>query len=131
VSSHNNNMQEKFEGTKGRLIRTYIVIRRIDNTVVSNLFYSVKILLFSSARSHDFDGLIGIELPVSMYTNFFFIKLMMSLGQAVLLMASQMLNLWCKICIYGCQSADVSTKIRRMITIKHHQYTATTCVNHI
>ena len=61
-------MQEKFEGTKGRLIRTYIVIRRIDNTVVSTLFYSVKILLFSSARSHDFDGLIGIELPVSMYT---------------------------------------------------------------
>jgi energy-coupling factor transporter transmembrane protein EcfT len=24
--------------------------------------------LFSSARSRDFDGLIGIELPVSMYT---------------------------------------------------------------
>ena len=38
------------------------------NTVVSNHFHSVKILLFSSARSHDFDGLIGIELPVSMYT---------------------------------------------------------------
>jgi hypothetical protein len=37
-------------------------------TVVSNNFYSVKILLFSSARSRDFDGLIGIELPVSMYT---------------------------------------------------------------
>ena len=37
-------------------------------TVVSNHFYSVKILLFSSARSRDFDGLIGIELPVSMYT---------------------------------------------------------------
>ena len=33
----------------------------------------------------------------------------MSLGQAVLLVASQMLKLWCKICIYGCQSADVST----------------------
>ena len=39
-----------------------------DNTVVSNHFHSVKILLFSSARSRDFDGLIGIELPVSMYT---------------------------------------------------------------
>ena len=39
-----------------------------DNTVVSNHFHSVKILLFSSARSRDFDGLVGIELPVSMYT---------------------------------------------------------------
>ena len=38
------------------------------NTVVSNHFHSVKISLFSSARSRDFDGLIGIELPVSMYT---------------------------------------------------------------
>ena len=38
------------------------------NTVVLNHFHSVKILLFSSARSRDFDGLIGIELPVSMYT---------------------------------------------------------------
>jgi hypothetical protein len=37
-------------------------------TVVSNHFHSVKILLFSSARSRDFDELIGIELPVSMYT---------------------------------------------------------------
>ena len=37
-------------------------------TVVSNHFHSVKILLFSSARLRDFDGLIGIELPVSMYT---------------------------------------------------------------
>ena len=39
-----------------------------DNTVVSNHFHSFKILLFSSARSRHFDGLIGIELPVSMYT---------------------------------------------------------------
>jgi hypothetical protein len=39
-----------------------------NNTVVLNHFHSVKILLFSSARSRDFDGLIGIELPVSMYT---------------------------------------------------------------
>jgi hypothetical protein len=38
------------------------------NTVVSNHFHSVKILLFSSARSHDFDGTPGTELPVSMYT---------------------------------------------------------------
>ena len=38
------------------------------NTVVSNHFHSVKILIFSSARSRDFDGLIGIELPMSMYT---------------------------------------------------------------
>ena len=33
-----------------------------SNTVVSNYFHSVKILLFSSARSRDFDGLIDIEL---------------------------------------------------------------------
>jgi hypothetical protein len=32
------------------------------------LFFVSKILLFSSARSRDFDGLIGIELPVPMYT---------------------------------------------------------------
>ena len=38
------------------------------NKVVSNHFHSVNIFLFSSARSRDFDGLIGIELPVSMYT---------------------------------------------------------------
>ena len=40
----------------------------VNNTVVSNHFHSVNILLFSSARSRDFDGLISIELPVSMYT---------------------------------------------------------------
>jgi hypothetical protein len=44
----------------------YMMAKR--NTVVSNHFHSVKILLFSSARSRDFDGLISIELPVSMYT---------------------------------------------------------------
>jgi len=38
------------------------------NTVVSNHFHSVIFFLFSFARSRDFDGLIGIELPVSMYT---------------------------------------------------------------
>jgi hypothetical protein len=40
----------------------------VANTVVSNHFHSVKILLFSSARSRDFDGTPGTELPVSMYT---------------------------------------------------------------
>jgi hypothetical protein len=45
----------------------YVISYR-NNTVVSNHFHSVKILLFSSARSRDFDGLIGIELPMSMYT---------------------------------------------------------------
>jgi len=38
------------------------------DTVVSNHFHSVKILLFSSSRSRDFDGMLGTELPVSMYT---------------------------------------------------------------
>jgi hypothetical protein len=38
------------------------------NTVVSNHFHSVKFLLFSSARSRDFNGTPGTELPVSMYT---------------------------------------------------------------
>ena len=32
------------------------------NTVVSNHFHSVKILLFSSARSRDFDGLIALNI---------------------------------------------------------------------
>jgi hypothetical protein len=38
-------------------------------TVVSNHFHSVKCLLFSSARQHDFDEQIGRQLPVSIYTN--------------------------------------------------------------
>ena len=38
------------------------VVSNHFNTVVSNHFHSVNILLFSSARSRDFDGLIGIEL---------------------------------------------------------------------
>ena len=38
------------------------------NTVVSNHFHSVNFFLFSSARSRDFDGTSGTELPVSMYT---------------------------------------------------------------
>ena len=40
----------------------------VSDMVVSNHFHSVKIVLFLSVRSRDFDGLIGIELPVSMYT---------------------------------------------------------------
>ena len=39
-----------------------------NNTVVSNQFHSAKILLFSSTRSRDFDGIFGTGLPVSMYT---------------------------------------------------------------
>jgi hypothetical protein len=38
------------------------------NTFVSNHFHSVKSFLFSSARPHDFDGMLGTGLPVSMYT---------------------------------------------------------------
>ena len=49
-------------------ILSYCSCLSFYNTIVSNHFHSVKILLFSSARSCDFDGLIGIELPVSMYT---------------------------------------------------------------
>jgi hypothetical protein len=47
---------------------TTCVLAISDNMVVSNHFHSVKILLFSSARSRDFDGTPGTELPVSMYT---------------------------------------------------------------
>ena len=54
------------------VFRRIVKARKVDvaqcNTVVSNHFHSVKILFFSSARSRDFDGLIGIELPVSMHT---------------------------------------------------------------
>ena len=39
-----------------------------NNTVVSNQFHSAKILLFSSARSRDFDGIFGTGLPVSIKT---------------------------------------------------------------
>ena len=49
-----------YERAYGILFQCYLV--------VSNHFHSVKILLFSSASSRDFDGLIGIELPVLMYT---------------------------------------------------------------
>ena len=46
----------------------YFALHMQINTVVSNHFHSVNILLFSSAISRDVDGLISIELPVSMYT---------------------------------------------------------------
>ena len=39
-----------------------LLTRDFSVTAVSNHFHSVKIWLFSSARSRDFDGLIGIEL---------------------------------------------------------------------
>ena len=38
------------------------------NMVVSNHFHSVTILLYSSTRSHDFDGMQRTGLPVSTYT---------------------------------------------------------------
>ena len=36
--------------------------------VVLNHFHSVKNFLFSSAKPHDFDGMLGTGLPVPMYT---------------------------------------------------------------
>ena len=42
--------------------------KSLSNTVVSIHFHSVKILLFSSDRSRDFDGMLDTGLPVSMYT---------------------------------------------------------------
>ena len=36
--------------------------------VVSNHFHSVKNFLISSAKTSDFDGMLGIGLPMSMYT---------------------------------------------------------------
>jgi hypothetical protein len=43
-------------------------MRQLGFTVVSNHFHSVKNFLFSAAKSHDFDGMLGTGLPVSMYT---------------------------------------------------------------
>ena len=51
-----------------RACMTNTVVSNHVNTVVSNHFHSVTILLFSSARSRDFDGTPCTELPVSMYT---------------------------------------------------------------
>ena len=36
--------------------------------VVTNHFHSIKNVLFSSAKPHDFDGMLGTGLSVSMYT---------------------------------------------------------------
>jgi hypothetical protein len=36
--------------------------------VVTNHFNSIKNVLFSSAKPHDFDGMLGTGLSVSMYT---------------------------------------------------------------
>ena len=49
----------------------WITIRwfsRTSNTVVLNIFHSVNNFLFSSAKPHHFVGMLGIGLPVSMYT---------------------------------------------------------------
>ena len=57
--------------TLNRLLLVYRqnkMIQQTSNTVVSNHFHSVKKKLFSSARSRDFDGMLGTGLPVSMYT---------------------------------------------------------------
>ena len=55
--------------------KSYTILRTIrrtlaydSNMVVSNHFHSVNILLFSSARSSDFDVMYSTGLPVSMYT---------------------------------------------------------------
>jgi hypothetical protein len=40
----------------------------VGNKLVSYHFHCVKNCLFSSAKPHDFDGMLGTELPVSMYT---------------------------------------------------------------
>jgi hypothetical protein len=48
------------------LFITYLTMTEI-NTVYFH-FHSVKILLFSSAISRDFDGMLDTGLPVSMYT---------------------------------------------------------------
>ena len=52
-------------------LRWDIVVRFVDNGGI-RLFRIISIpskgLLFSSARPHDFDGMLGTGLPVSMYT---------------------------------------------------------------
>ena len=42
----------------------------LNNTVVSNHFHSVKSFLFTSARPHDFDGMLGTELLVLIYITY-------------------------------------------------------------
>ena len=57
-----------FKRIRSENLRQKKIIMCVSDMVVSNHFHSVKIVLFLSVRSRDFDGLIGIELPVSMYT---------------------------------------------------------------
>ena len=45
-----------------------MVFKTYTNTLVWNHFHSVKSFLFLSARPHNFDGMLGTELPLSMYT---------------------------------------------------------------
>jgi len=45
-----------------------VVFKTYTNTLVWNHFHSVKSFLFLSARPHNFDGMLGTELPLSMYT---------------------------------------------------------------
>jgi hypothetical protein len=62
------NPNNKIERKKHKYIVTvYDITPWLVNTHVLNHFDSVK-SLFSSARPHDFDEMIGTELPVSMYT---------------------------------------------------------------
>jgi hypothetical protein len=63
-----NEFTEFFYSWYKGIIYWRVPVPNVNNTVVSNHFHSVNFFLFSSARSRDFDGLIGIELPVSMYT---------------------------------------------------------------
>ena len=50
------------------LIQSLVPTHYVCNMIVSNHFHSVTSLLISSARPHDFDGMLGTGLPVSMYT---------------------------------------------------------------
>jgi hypothetical protein len=61
-----NTMAKRKKMTKG--YNNNLPKKYTRNTVVSNHFHSVKILLFSFAKSRDFDGMFSIKLPVLMYT---------------------------------------------------------------
>ena len=43
-------------------------LHKFHNALVSIHFHSVKSFLFLSARTHDFDRMLGTGLPVSIYT---------------------------------------------------------------
>ena len=68
INKKNNHIWFFFSMTNLHPNRVILILENCSNTVVSNRFHSVKILLFSSARSRDFDGTPGTELPVLMYT---------------------------------------------------------------